>query len=93
MCEAYDLVREQTKTIALRRKLKHDFDGNFPKFEVGDSVWYFYPRKYSGLNQEWRLLWDGPYTIVDRPYESIYKIKHCDRKFTVVTNAHKLKRC
>lgn len=53
MREAYAQVRECSQASALRRKLKHDFDGNFPKFQVGSLVWYYYTQKFSGLNQKW----------------------------------------
>lgn len=93
MSKAYAQVREYSWTSTLRRKVKHDFDGKFPKFEVGDAVWYcYYPCRFSGLNQKWRLLWDGPFTIISKIGETYYKIKHVERKFTVLTNAHKLKK-
>lgn len=65
MREAYALVREYCRAATRRRKMKHDFDGHFPKFEEGDAVWYFYPRRFNGLNQKWRLLWDGPYSVIE----------------------------
>jgi hypothetical protein len=40
-------------------KTKKEFD-----FVVGQSVWYFYPRRYSKLSLKWQSLYVGPFTVV-----------------------------
>jgi len=59
------LVRERLGRAAIRMKTRYDakIKPSFC-FEVGEKVWYFYPRRYSKLSPKWQNLYTGPYTVV-----------------------------
>src|SRR5208282_5494139 len=59
------LVRERLGRAAMKMKTRYDakIKSSF-NFDVGDKVWYFYPRRYSKLSPKWQNLYTGPYTVV-----------------------------
>lgn len=57
LCEklenAYRMVRVNLGKAAQSRKEKHDFFIKPHSFQVGDLVYYYYPRRRPGLKVKW----------------------------------------
>ena len=53
---AYQDVNQRLKTTTQRMKKRYDARVRPLRFEVGDFVWYYCPRKKSGRYQKWRRL-------------------------------------
>ena len=52
---AYETVRNHSKLNAKKRKAYYDASVRARSFEVGSSVWYFYPRQYVRRSKKWSL--------------------------------------
>ena len=62
---AYNLVREQLNVQTCRRKHYYDLKLKPNKFQIGDWVWHFSPRRRVGKSIKWQCLYSGPYLITD----------------------------
>jgi transposase InsO family protein len=60
---SYRLVREQTGQVVERRKDRYSLEVKSKKFQVGDWVWRYYPRRYRGKTPKWQRLYGGPWQI------------------------------
>jgi len=63
MKQAYGLVRQHLKVAAERNKRTYDLRVRPRKFNVGDWVYYFNPRKFAGRQDKWRRKYSGPYLV------------------------------
>jgi len=63
------------------------------QFEVGQWVWYYYPRRYTNRSPKWSKFYDGPYLIVRRIPPCDYVIQRTKRSAQLVVHADKLKPC
>jgi len=52
--QCYALAREQLRVSAERRKRDYDIRVRKIKFDVGDWVWYWYPRRYKNKSPKWQ---------------------------------------
>jgi len=64
MREVYFRVREHLRVAASRRKKWYDIRVKPGKFQAGDWVWYYYPRRYQKKSPKWQCMYTGPYQIV-----------------------------
>ena len=61
--EAYALTRMNLEEAAQRRKSEYDVKMKPAEFEVGQNVWYYYPRRYSNRSPKWSKNYEGPFVI------------------------------
>ena len=61
---AFELAREQLQVAAERRKVAYDVRVKKQQLHVGDWVWNYYPRRYTGRSQKWQRSYIGPFLIV-----------------------------
>ena len=61
--DAYALAHKHLGVAAERRKAAYDFRTREANFEVGDWVWYWYPRKYRLKSLKWQKCYTGPYLV------------------------------
>ena len=62
--EVYTVVRQHLEIAATRRKNRYDCKVKQLDFQVGNWVWYLYPRRRVQLSPKWQKFWTGPYLIV-----------------------------
>jgi len=60
---------------------------------VGDWVWYWYPRKFSGRSSKWQRSYVGPYLIVRNTEPVNFVIQKSQKAKPFVVHANKLKKC
>ena len=90
---AYEIAREKLRISADRRKASYDIRVRELKYNVGDWVWYHYPRKYRSKSPKWQKNYAGPYLVV-RVIEPVnYVIRRSARAKPFVVHGDKLKRC
>ena len=54
-------------------------------YNTGDAVWVFYPNQNLGLGKKLSLKWKGPYIVLRKINDVLYKIgKNSKHKGTVV---------
>ena len=90
---AFRIAREQLQTAAKRRKTGYDIRVRRQSFEVGDWVWYYYPRRFRGRSPKWQCNYIGPYRVVRVIEPSNYAIQKSSRAAPFVVHADKLKKC
>jgi len=69
-------------------KIKPAYD-----LHVGDSVWYFYPRRYAKRSPKWQNLYVGPYIIVRILDPCNIAIRKGKRSPTIIVHRDKLRPC
>jgi len=62
-------------------------------FNVGDWVWYFYPRRYVQRSPKWSKNYDGPFLVTKVIPPSDYVIQRSQRSSPQVVHGNKLKLC
>jgi len=91
--EAYRLAREHLNASAERRKNEYDIKVKELTFNVGDWVWYFYPRRYVQRSPKWSKNYDGPFLVTKVIPPSDYVIQRSQRSLPQVVYGNKLKLC
>jgi len=93
MRDCYAIAREHLKTAARRRKDDYDSKVTSRTFEVGQWVYYFYPRKYSGRSPKWVKTYDGPFLVTKVIPPNDYVIQKTQRSTPMTVHRDKLKIC
>ena len=62
--KAYAIARESRCVQAKRRKYIYDRKVLKRKFNIGQWMLYFYPKKYNGRSPKWSKIYYGPLLIV-----------------------------
>ena len=85
MKRAYQTVREHLAVAAQRRKESYDTKVNDHAFEVGEKVWYFYPRRKEGRSPKWAKYYVGQYQVtrVIPPCNYVLQLNPRSRPFVV----------
>jgi len=89
---AYRMVREQTKKCAERRKERYNLKVNELRLQVGDWVWRFYPRRFTGRSPKWQKFYGGPFLVIHCISPTNYVIQKGAKTPNVVVHVDQLKR-
>lgn len=73
--ETHEFARSTLKTSSLRMKRQYDVDAKTKLFHAGDVVWLFSSFRKKGLAKKLMRPWTGPYRIVKRINDLVYKIQ------------------
>ena len=93
MREAYDVARENLHTAASRNKRYYDMQVKQKLFEVGESVYYFNPRRFQGRSEKWARKYTGPF-VVEKVLSPVnYLLRRSPRSKPFVTHVDKLRTC
>jgi len=90
---AYVLARKQLQFAAERCKVANDARVRKVEFEVGNWLWYYYPRKFNNRSPKWPKLYTGPYLIVRAIQPVNFVLQRSNRSKPFVVHADKLKKC
>lgn len=81
----HELTRERTKATIERVKEKYNRKINSAGFREGDQVWLYNPQRTKGRSPKLQCSWEGPYRIIKRINDLVYRIQRNPRtKFKVV---------
>lgn len=72
---AYALVREHCKAEHKRQKVLYDEKVHGKPFNPGDMVWLLSPAIPRGQSKKLHLPWKGPFKVIERLGDCVYKIK------------------
>jgi hypothetical protein len=78
----------------LYNKQYKDGDAEFPNYEIGDSVWYFYNGRAPGIGQSRKNLvpkWSPHWRIVEKINDLTYRIRHEPRGIVKISHSKHLK--
>ena len=75
MQRAFDLVHERLQQKFEIAKKRYDKRIKEARFSVGNFVWFYSPRNLPGKSRKWRLKTSGPFLIVSKLNNAVYKIQ------------------
>ena len=73
--EAYQNVRARTSAVAKRQKELYDRKVHGEILEVGNLVWLHSPAVSRGHSKRLHCPWTGPFTVVKRLSDAVYRIQ------------------
>jgi transposase InsO family protein len=91
--ESYELVRKHLGVTAEREKRYYDAKVRPKSFPVGTWVYYYYPRRRTGISVKWQRSFCGPFLIVAQVGPVNVRIQKTRRSKPFVVHIDKLKRC
>ena len=91
--DAYQLVREQLRVSAERRKRRYDLRVRPAGFAPGDRVWYYSPRRYQGRSPKWARMFTGPFIVVEQTGPVNYRLRKNRQSRPFIAHVDKLKPC
>lgn len=88
--EVHEFARERIRMASDKTKDRYDIRARNLKFEKGDSVWLFQPRRQHGRCPKLQSNWEGPYFIIDRINDVVYRIRRSPRTKSKVVHLDRL---
>ena len=64
-----------------------------PRFQEGDLVWYYWVVKKKGVSPKLQNHWQGPYRIIKKFSDILFKIRRKGSQTTVTVHSDKLRKC
>jgi len=92
LVKAYREVRGQLQRSAGYNKRYYDVSVRPVRFEAGQSVWYFNPRKLQGRQMKWTPQYEGPYLVLKMLSPVVAKIQQSHRTKPKIVHVDKLKK-
>ena len=86
----HDLVRTHIRVEGDRMKTRYDLRANSAGFQEGDLVWLYNPARTKGRSPKLQRHWEGPYTVVKRINDVVYRIQRGPRQKMKVVHLHRL---
>ncbi|XP_028408217.1 uncharacterized protein LOC114530796 [Dendronephthya gigantea] len=87
---AHEFARNQLIVSGERMKNNYDIDSSKTQFEKGDNVWLYTPQRKKGLSPKLQRKWKGPYSVVKRINDLVYKIQAGPRSKPVTVHRNRL---
>ena len=89
---AYNYARKRLRITTERMKTKYNLDATATRLDVGSQVWLYRPRRKKRLSPKLAKNWVGPYVIVKRINDLVYRIQLTDRCKAMVVHRNRLRR-
>jgi transposase InsO family protein len=92
MIYAHDKVRDNVVKNSKRQKTNYDVKAKGEAFELGEWVWLLNPKPRKGVSPKLQRDWEGPYLILTKLDDVIYRIQKSPRCKPRVVHFYRLKR-
>jgi len=92
LIEAYAEVCQQLCLSAGYNKRYYDIGVRPSRFEAGQWVWYYNPRKYPGKQMKWTQQYEGPCLVLKMLSPLVAKIQQSSRHKQKIVHIDKLKK-
>ncbi|UYV66849.1 K02A2.6-like [Cordylochernes scorpioides] len=79
LSETHKLVRKKIQLASHRMKTHYDLKANHEGFKENDLVWMFNPKRKRGLSPKLTPMWEGPYKVVKRINDLVYRIQRSSK--------------
>ena len=73
--DTHHFARQHLEVASDRMKARYDQLANSADFQEGDSVWLYRPIRKRGKSPKLQTCWEGPYTIITRINDVVYRIQ------------------
>ena len=91
MLRCHEFARSHLRKSAERQKRNYDVKVNGSVFKTGEYVWLFTPKRQIGRTPKLQRYWDGPYRIIEKISDALYKIQKSARTKEKVIHFNRLK--
>ena len=75
MRTVHNFARENINDASTSMKTRYDLREQGILYSIGDLVWFANPKRKKKLSPKLQNLWDGPYTVMQKLNDVIYKIQ------------------
>jgi hypothetical protein len=82
--DIHDYARRHLKLASDRMKTRYDELANCAGYHEGDRVWLYRPTRKKKKSPKLQSSWDGPYKIIARINDVVYRIQKTPRSRMVV---------
>ena len=89
--KAYELTRMYLKKSAERNRNNYNLRTKTVSYDIGDWVWYYYPRRYTKRSPKWQKMYTGPFERIQKLGEVNVKLQKSPRSKPFVTHVDKIK--
>ena len=89
--EMYDIVRDVTGKLSFRQKRYYDRNVRSSNYDIGDLVRRNQPKVMVGTKSKLARKWTGPWIVVERLSDVLYKIQVSKRSKPVIVHSDNLK--
>ena len=90
--DAHEMARQHIQVASDRMKTRYDRRANSQDFQQGDLVWLYRPIRTKGRCPKLQQPWLGPYRIVTRINDVVYRIQRLPRGKMLVVHSDRLAR-
>lgn len=77
--KVHSYAREHLAIESDQQKRKYNRQLNQKTYDQGASVWFYNPKKKKGVSPCFQLPWEGPYVVLKRISDVVYKIQRSPR--------------
>ncbi|KAJ8944385.1 hypothetical protein NQ318_017705 [Aromia moschata] len=92
MDRVHRFAREKLKMQSDKMKQHLDTTSTETAFEPGDAVWLYAPKRMKGRSPKLQRNWEGPYTIIKKINDLVYRIQLSPRCKPKVVHLERLAR-
>ncbi|KAJ8957194.1 hypothetical protein NQ318_007756 [Aromia moschata] len=79
MDDIHERVRSNIQGASNRMKETYDINANDGRYQPGNQVWLYNPQRRRGLSPKLQSSWEGPYEVVTRINDVVYRIQKLPR--------------
>lgn len=91
LLDIHELVRKKMDIASDRMKTRYDLKANSTGFHQGDKVWLWNPQRKKGISPKLTPAWEGPYVVVKRINDVVYRIQRSPKSKMKVVHLDRLK--
>ncbi|KAJ8952749.1 hypothetical protein NQ318_008063 [Aromia moschata] len=89
-CTPGDDVAGEDYGTSDRMKETYDINANDGRYQPGNQVWLYNPQRRRGLSPKLQSSWEGPYEVVTRINDVVYRIQKLPREKPRVVHFNRL---
>ena len=88
--DIHNYARQHLKLASDRMKTRYDKLANSAGYDEGDRVWLYRPTRRKGKSPKLQASWEGPYKVVTRINDVVYRIQKTPRSRMLVVHLDRL---
>jgi hypothetical protein len=88
--DIHNYARQHLRLASNRMKTRYDKLANCTGYQEGDKVWLYRPTRNKGRSPKLQSSWEGPYKIIKRINDMVYRIQKNPRSMMMVVHLDRL---
>ena len=88
--DIHHFARQHLRIASDRMKARYDQLANSAGYQEGDKVWLYRPTRKRGKSPKLQTCWEGPYNIITRINDVIYRIQRHPRAKMMVVHLNRM---